>query len=161
VIGNLTVNAGAGFSTVHFDSVAVHGNLSVTTASLADQKDDIDIFQSILFGTVTMNLGAGSSLATVDDSYFFDNVTMNLGAGTDVLQLDMTDVNPGHSSWYGLVKINLGAGDDSIDLGGTDPNTGNIFAKAVQVDGGAGNDLIGNHGNTFLVGTGPVLAGFP
>lgn len=161
ILGNAVVSMGAGFSDMKLHQAAFHGTLNVTSASTADQKDELDLAGSLLFSAVTLNLGAGTSLVTVDDNVFCDNFTANLGAGTDVIKLDTDAAHTGSNNWYGVVKINLGAGDDIINLGGAGAETVNFFGKAISIDGGAGADTLTDTGNTYLVGTGPVKTSVP
>lgn len=165
VNGNLSLNMGAGDNIATVQETAVHGNLSMISASKADQGDSLIARKTVVNGTLAASLGAGESIVKMNDLLARAAVTVNTGAGADLVLLEADSSITGASNWFGTVKIVTGDGADAVTLGSAGAAFGlnNFFFRNVTLDGGAGaNTLTGGQGptNTFQAGAQLITSGF-
>ncbi|HYF36655.1 MAG TPA: hypothetical protein VD994_15270, partial [Prosthecobacter sp.] len=122
----------------------VMGNLNVGTSVAFGGIDTVQILDSDVYGSTTLNLlGTADTDVVIRDSIFDRAVTVATGGGDDYVAFDTdTAVSSIYSEFYGPVRVILGAGND-IFAAGSNPavdTVGNNFYSYVDVYGGTGYD---------------------
>ncbi len=156
VLGGISTNLGAGTGqTFRLKNIAVHGALTVVTASLAAQSDVLIFRDSTLNGPVNITAGAGNTGISVENSTFRGNTIARLGAGNDLLELDGFANSSAPNTWLGTLYVDMDTGVDTINIGSAtnEPNARNVFYRNAVIDTGAEADLYTAHNNhTFFAG---------
>lgn len=161
VLGGVTTNLGAGSNQTDITDTTVQGPVllnSTASGSLAE-TDFFRVNGAAFNGPVTINMGSGVSTIFYDDTTTRGAFLLNSGAGNDNLNLDTSGGSATLSFWFDKVTVNSGAGNDSIKLGNAG-NAGNVFQRAVIIDGGADTDTFIESNNTFNGGS-PVVTNVP
>ncbi|MDZ4290025.1 MAG: hypothetical protein U0984_18815 [Prosthecobacter sp.] len=142
--GTVSIGAGAGSADIMVRDAIVMGNLNVSTSVAFGGIDTVQILDSDVYGSTTLNLlGTADTDVVVRDSIFDRSVTVSTGGGDDYVAFDTdTAVSSIYSQFYGAVRVILGAGND-IFAAGSNPavdTVGNDFYSYVDVNGGTGYD---------------------
>lgn len=134
-------------------------SLSFISTSAAANTDSLTLARIVITGKVDAKFGAAATAVTVDDSTFGNLFTIDTGAGSDMVKLDNGATNTG-SLFAKAVDLKLGDGDDLLILGGNGSSSV-IRAKATfTADSGTGSNTLNNDaGNVFAKE--PVFIGFP
>jgi fibronectin-binding autotransporter adhesin len=147
---SLTLNGGDNVVTIGDGTTAVTfgGTLSVKAGGGTDQ---VTLDKVIVAGAVTMTLGAGNDLLSIEDGATFNNLfTADLGTGDDTISIAQNTGSTADVTFAKKTKILAGAGNDTLFLGlandivvGGDAHTKVVFTDPTSVvDGGTGvNDF--------------------
>lgn len=143
--GNVSINAGTNSADIQIRNGVIDGHFTVATNVAFGGIDTVQILESDVFGTTTLNMVGGADGDVVVRDSTFSAVSISMGAGDDYVAFDTdTAVSTMYSAFYGNVRINLGAGNDIFAAGSTPAKdtVGNDFYRSVIVDGGTGFDRV-------------------
>ena len=137
-LNSLKADLGTGFDSLSISNSTLK-DLSVVASKA--QSPEVDIFNSVIRGNTTINLGATSdvSMVSISGSDFKGAFALTTAAFDDDVEIDTT-------TFENKVQIAMGKGDDGLDL------EGNVFKGATTIDGGAGSNNLSDDGKSTYQG---------
>jgi hypothetical protein len=152
-LGAVNASLGAGVNQAAFSGSTTPlaiSSLTFVSASAAMETDGLALARVQVTGKLAATFGAGVSTVQVDDGAIGGPFTVDTGDGADAVVIEMGDSNAG-TIFAKAVSIILGGGNDALTLGGNNALSSVVNAKSTfKADGGSGmNTLTNSSDNTF------------